>query len=301
MMKKKDKKLTQDTPLSRKKFLANSGAGLASLVMGGGLLAGSAKAVQPSAGRQRRFEEKVVLITGATSGIGEATAKAFASEGASVFFCGRREELGREVETAIRQAGGEATYMPADVRYEDQVKAFVESCMETYGRVDIAFNNAGIEGNPSAIDEMPMEGESGYHDVFKTNVDGVFYAMKYELPIMREQQSGVIINTGSVLASRGSGSYAPYSASKHAVKGLTRSAAPNARDGIRVVTISPGGTRTDMMRRIMGGSLENAGRNNPMGRLAEPEEIAAMVMNVSMPEASYLNGEEIRVDGGSSA
>ena len=294
-----DKK--KESKLSRRNFITHSGAGLASLVMGGGLLAGSAKASPTASNHHKRFEGKVVLITGATSGIGEATAKEFAGEGASVFFCGRREHLGEKVESEIRDAGGEATYMRADVRNEDQVKAFVEACVEKYGRLDIAYNNAGIEGKASAIDEMPMDGEMGYYDVFQTNVNGVFYAMKYELPIMKEHQTGVIINTGSVLASRGSGSYAPYSASKHAVKGLTRSAANNARHGIRVVTISPGGTRTDMLRRIYGGSLEGAGQNNPMGRLAEPEEIAAMVMNVSMPEASYLNGEEIRVDGGSSA
>ncbi len=291
----------KESKLSRRNFITHSGAGLASLVMGGGLLAGSAKASGKASNNLKRFEGKVVLITGATSGIGEATAKAFAKEGASVFFCGRREQLGEKVESEIRDSGGEATYMKADVRHEEQVKSFVEACVETYGRLDIAYNNAGIEGKSSAIDEMPMDGEMGYYDVFQTNVNGVFYAMKHELPIMKQQESGVIINTGSVLASRGSGSYAPYSASKHAVKGLTRSAANNASHGIRVVTISPGGTRTDMLRRIYGGSLEGAGQNNPMGRLAEPEEIAAMVMNVSMPEASYLNGEEIKVDGGSSA
>lgn len=293
-MKKKEKSM------SRKKFLTGSGAGLASLAFGGGLVARPSD--EKAAMGYEYFDGKTILITGATSGIGRATAKLFAAEGANVFFCGRREHLGREVEEEIKNEGGEATYMRADVREEAQVKAFVEACVEKYGGIDVAFNNAGIEGNPSSYPDMQMDGEGSYHDIIKTNVDGVFYAMKYELPVMQQQNSGVILNVGSVLASRGSASYGPYSASKHAVKGLTRSASKNSGEhGIRILTVSPGGTRTDMMRRILGQELAEPGSGDPMSRLAEPEEIGRIVMQIALPGASFLNGEEIKVDGGSSA
>ena len=286
--------------LSRKKFLTGSGATLASFAFGGAAMARPSD--EKAAMGYEYFNGKTILITGATSGIGRATAKLFAAEGAKVFFCGRRENLGREVEQEIKNDGGEATYMRADVRKESQVKEFIKACVETYGTIDVAFNNAGIEGNRSSFDEMPMDGDGSYHDVIKTNVDGVFYAMKYELPVMQKQKSGVIVNVGSVLASRGSAAYGPYSASKHAVKGLTRSASKNSGEhGIRILTISPGGTRTDMMRRLLGRELDEPGSGDPMSRLAEPEEIGRIVMQVALPGASFLNGEEIKVDGGSSA
>ena len=283
---------------SRRTFLTQSGAALAGIAAAG---ASTASASEP-AGIGSRFEGNVALITGATSGIGEATARAFAEEGAQVFFCGRRAHLGEEVEAAIREAGGDATYMQADVREEAEMAAFVEACVDTYGRLDIAFNNAGIEGPNGGYDAMAMDGEMGYHDLMKTNVDGVLYAMRHEIPVMVAQGAGVIINTGSVLSSRGSGAWGAYAASKHAVHGLSRSAAQrHAGDGLRILTLSPGATETDLLRRFYGGSLEGAGERHPMGRLAQPEDIAAMVLHLSSEGANFVSGANIEVDGTSTA
>lgn len=292
--------------IDRKSFIKNSSAGLAAFAAGGlfgAATPASAKASSGAVSLNGMFTDKVVLITGATSGIGEAAAREFAKEGAKVFFCGRRENLGKQVEQEIREAGSEATYMQADVRDEEQVKAFVEACKETYGRIDIAFNNAGIEGPSGGFHDLEMEGTMGYYDLIKTNIDGVMYSMRHEIPVMREQGEGVIVNVGSMLSHRGSSAWGAYAASKHAVIGLTRSAASaNVRHGIRVLSISPGGTRTELLRRFMGGgSLDNAGRNSPMGRLAEPEEVARIMMSMCLSQNLFLNGDDIKADGGSSA
>lgn len=277
------------------------------LLLGGAGLAGAALAAGAvhATGRNRdrgRYHGQVVLITGATSGIGEATAHAFAREGAKVCFCGRRESRGEAVESAIREAGGDALFVQADVRREEQMQALVAKCVERYGGLDIAFNNAGIEGPRGAFDEIDVDGANGYGDVFRTNVDGVFFAMRHELPVMRRAGHGVIVNTGSMLSHRGSRFAGAYAGSKHAVIGLTRSAAAaEAGHGIRVVSVSPGGVETELLRRFLGGSLEGAGRNNPMGRIAQPYEVAAVVLNLVAPENTFLNGDDIKVDGASSA
>ncbi len=284
----------------RRRFMRGAGAGLAGMALSGSLLGAPGKAESPARGR---YQGKVVLITGATSGIGEATARAYAAEGARVIFCGRREELGRQVEAAIRERGGEATYMRADVREEDQMEAFVARCLEVYGGLDIAFNNAGIAGPVGALDEIALEGQGSYQDVLRTNTHGVLYAMRHELPVMRKAGSGIIVNTASMLAHKGSSQAGAYAASKHAVIGLTRSAARrDAGNGIRVFSVSPGGTRTDLLKQFTGGdTLEGMGSDSPMGRLAEPEEIATVVTNLTVPENVFLNGDDVRADGASSA
>ena len=200
---------------SRRHFIASAGAGLTGLALSATALAQS-PGTAAAATACRRYQGKVVLITGATSGIGEATAHAFAREGARIFFCGRREERGRQVEKAIRDSGGDATYMRADVREEAQVAAFVARCVEVYGRLDIAFNNAGITGYMGAMDELAVEGIGYYHDIMRTNVDGVLFAMRHELPVMRAAGGGIIVNTGSSLSHKGSAHMAAYAASKHA-------------------------------------------------------------------------------------
>jgi len=291
------------TNVSRRRFLAGGAAGLAALAAGAGNALGSTSRPDewPWQNGQRRYAGKTVLITGATSGIGEATARAFAAEGANVFFCGRRQELGEQIAQSIREQGGTATFHRADVREEAQVRRFVESCLETYGGLDIAFNNAGIEGPEGAIPEVDLTGEQSYRDVFRTNTDGVFFAMRHEIPAMISRGGGVIINTASVQGSRGSEDTGPYSASKHAVIGLTRSAAlAHARDNIRILSVSPGPVETDLLRRMYE-DLSEIARENPSGRIALPVEIAAMVLTLAAPEASFLHGDDVKVDGGSSA
>jgi len=290
---------------SRRRFITSAGVGLAGLALASPALAAASdsnNAGQPC----RRYQDKVVLITGATSGIGEATAHAYAHEGAKVFFCGRREERGAAVQKAIRDAGGEATYMRADVREEGQVAAFVASCVEVYGGLDIAFNNAGITGFQGSFDELDLDGVGYYRDIMRTNVDGVMYAMRYELPVMRAAGGGIIVNTGSSLSHRGSPQLGAYAASKHAVIGLTRSAAArDAGNGIRIISVSPGGTRTDIHRPYMPeGAAQSRGdgrANTPMGRLAEPEDIAAIVLATTDPACTFLNGDDVRADGAATA
>ncbi|CAN5777307.1 SDR family oxidoreductase [soil metagenome] len=233
----------------------------------------AARSRQPA--NNDRFAGRVVLITGATSGIGEATARAFAAGGARVFFCGRRQALGEQVAASIRAAGGEARFMQADVREEREVAAFVQQCVNTYGGLDIAFNNAGIEGPEGRLPEIP---------------------------VMRSRERGVVINTVSVLGSGGSADWGAYSAAKHAVLGLTRAAAlANARHGIRVLSISPGSTDTELLRRMYDDDLPESADGNPTGRVAQPAEIAAAVLNLAAPEMSFLTGADVQVDGASSA
>ena len=285
----------QDKPgIGRRNLLVGGATAVASL----GLMAG-AKAAQTDTGR---FQDKVVLITGATSGIGEATARAFAAEGAKVVFCGRREALGNQVADSIRVSGGNATFVRADVRELDQVKSFVDTCMQMHGRIDIAHNNAGIAGPFGPYAGVKIDGLEGYRDTQATNVDGVFYAMRFEIPIMVKQGGGVIINTASMLGSTGAGGSGVYSGSKHAVIGMTQSAAQaHAKDKVRCVTVSPGPVDTPLMQRATGGNLAGVAAGNPSGRLAQPSEIANLVMALSTPEASYINGSDVKIDGGATA
>jgi NAD(P)-dependent dehydrogenase (short-subunit alcohol dehydrogenase family) len=281
--------------MDRRSFVAAGAASLSAVAAAPALALGTAG---PQA---RRFGERVVLITGATSGIGEATARAFAAEGARVFFCGRRADRGEAVATSIRTAGGDALFMQADVRDERQVAEFVQRVLDAAGRLDIAFNNAGIEGPEGGLGEVPLEGTNSYRDVMRTNVDGVFFGMRHEIPVMRRQGGGVIINTASVQGSRGAANTGPYAASKHAVIGLTRSAAlAHAGEGLRILSISPGPVDTALLRRMYD-DLEAIAENNPSRRIAQPAEIAAMVVKLASPDASFLNGEDVKVDGGSSA
>ncbi|HYP50516.1 MAG TPA: SDR family NAD(P)-dependent oxidoreductase, partial [Pyrinomonadaceae bacterium] len=241
---------SQETQVSRRSFIEKGVFGLGAMALAGNASGQTKSPVEPKpdkANPNGKFAGKVVLITGATSGIGEGTAYAFAKEGAKVFLCGRRENLGKQVEAKIRSFDGEATYLKADVRKEDDVKNFIDACVKKYGRVDIAFNNAGIV-NPK-IGKLHEQPSADFADVLQTNTFGIFYSLKYEIPQMLKQGGGFIINMASVSGHKGFSEIGPYSTSKHGVLGLTKVAAMEyAKDNIRITSISPGGVDTPMLR-----------------------------------------------------
>jgi NAD(P)-dependent dehydrogenase (short-subunit alcohol dehydrogenase family) len=244
---------------------------------------------------------KVVLITGALAGIGRATALAFAREGAQVVISGRNAAAGAELERELRALGAEAAFVPADVRHEDEVRALVDAAVARFGRLDVAVNNAGTEGRPGPVTEQTAE---SYAATFDTNVLGVLLSMKHEMRVMLAQASGSIINLSSTAGSRGFAGASVYSASKHAVEGLTRAAAlEGAAAGVRVNAVAPGPVDTDMLTRFTGGPEGKAwmlGRV-PMRRLGVPTEIAEAILFLASDKASFVTGQVVEVNGGITA
>lgn len=248
---------------------------------------------------QTSFQNKVVLITGATSGIGKVSALSFAKAGAKVIVSGRREAEGQAVVAEIKAAGGEATFVKADVAVEADVAALVAKTVATYGRLDVAFNNAGVELTGAIVDAN----EADYRRVFDINVWGVITSMKHEIPVMLKQGAGVIINTSSVAGHVGMAGASIYVASKHAVEGLTKAAALEyAKLGIRVNAVAPAAIETDMMNRFTGGGNEEAlsymRSLHPVGRLGRSEEIANPVLFLASDAASFITGASLNADGG---
>lgn len=245
------------------------------------------------------FTNRVALVTGATSGIGRATAIAFAREGAKVVVSGRRENEGNETVALIRNAGGEAAFVKADVSSEAEVAALAAKVLSTYGRLDAAFKNAGVEDQPAPVHEQTVE---NYHRIMNTNVLGVFLSLKYEIAAMLKN-GGAIVNNSSVAGLIGFPGAALYAASKHAVIGLTKSTALEyATQGIRVNAVSPGGIETPMFDRFTEG-LGTDARNriaalHPIGRTGQPEEIAEAVLWLCSDKASFVTGQSLAVDGG---
>ena len=196
------------------------------------------------------MDAPVILITGALTGIGRATALAFAKEGATVVVSGRREAEGKALEDQLRSLGAEAVFTPADVRHEDHVRNLVEQTVGRFGRLDVAVNNAGTEGTPGPLTEQTSESYAG---LFDTNVLGTLLSLKHELRVMQPQGSGSIVNVSSTMGERGAANLALYTASKHAVEGLTKSAALEAAPfGVRVNAVAPGPTETAMLDRLTG-------------------------------------------------
>lgn len=245
------------------------------------------------------FDGKVVLVTGGTSGIGRETAIQFAQAGAKVVIAGRRQDAGEAVVAEIHAAGGEAHFVQTDVSDEDQVKRLVDETVQRFGRLDIAFNNAGVEhGGP--VTEFSQE---DYRHVFGINVLGVFLCQKYEIPAMLKSGGGVIINTSSILGHVAVPGAAVYNASKHAVEGITKTTALElAQQGIRVNAVAPGAIATDMIDRFAGQEGTDSRREleslHPMGRLGQAKEIAAAVLYLASDAASFTTGISLPVDGG---
>jgi NAD(P)-dependent dehydrogenase (short-subunit alcohol dehydrogenase family) len=243
----------------------------------------------------------VVLITGALAGIGKATAFAFAQEGAKVVVSGRRDDAGRTLVTELRAAGAEAEFIRADVRHEADVQNLVDKTVARFGRLDIAVNNAGTEGKPGPLTEQTAE---SYAATFDTNVLGVILSMKHELRVMQAQGSGSIVNLSSTMGHRGAPGASLYTASKHAVEGLTKSAAlEGAAFGVRVNAVAPGPVDTAMLDRFTGNADRKAGlvAGVPLKRAGRPEEIADAILFAASDKASFITGQIIAVNGGKTA
>ena len=240
----------------------------------------------------------VVLITGALTGIGRATAFAFAREGARVVVSGRREQEGKKLENELRELGAEVEFVKTDVRHDDDIRALIDQTVARFGRLDIAVNNAGTEGLPGLVTEQTAE---SYTATFDTNVLGVLLSMKHELRVMLPQGSGSIVNISSTYGHVGAAGASVYVASKHAVEGLTKSAALEvAGAGVRVNVIAVGTTDTGMLTRFTNTDENKAALVStvPLKRLATPEEIAHVIAFVASENASYMTGSSIPVDGG---
>ena len=247
------------------------------------------------------MSKPVVLITGALTGIGRATAIAFASEGARLVVSGRREDEGNALAVELRGLGAEAEFIRADVRKEEDVRRLVDQTVARFGRLDAAVNNAGVEGKPGPVTEFTAE---GYAAMFDTNVLGTLFGVKHALRIMQAQGSGSIVNISSTMGERGSANMSLYAGSKHAVEGITKSAAIEAAAfGVRVNAVAPGPTETAMLDRLAGAPEKKAAffAAIPLKRPGTPEEVADAITFLASDKARFITGQIIRVNGGKTA
>lgn len=243
----------------------------------------------------------VVLITGALTGIGRATAIAFAKTGARVVVSGRRAAEGKALETELRGLGTQAEFILADVRREKEVINLIDTAVAHFGRLDVAVNNAGVEGNPGPVTDVS---EEAYTALFETNVLGTLWGLKHQLRVMQAQGSGSVINISSTFGERGGANFALYAGSKHAVEGITKCAAIEAATyGVRVNAVAPGPTDTGMLDRLSGSTERSSAfySSVPLKRGASPREIADTIVFVASEQASYITGQTIRVNGGKTA
>ena len=247
------------------------------------------------------MSSKIVLITGALTGIGRATAIAFAKQGANLIVSGRTDDAGNKLVTELRAFGVEAEYIKADVRHEDDVRNLVDQTVQRFGCLDIAVNNAGTEGQPGLVVDQTTE---SFNATFETNVLGTMLSMKHEIRVMQVAKKGSIVNTSSSYGKTGAAYASVYSASKHAVEGLTKSAALEvAASGIRVNAVAPGPIDTGMLSRFTGTEEIKAGlaATVPLKRVGHPEEIADTIVFLTSDQASFITGATFAVDGGKTA
>jgi NAD(P)-dependent dehydrogenase (short-subunit alcohol dehydrogenase family) len=247
------------------------------------------------------MSNKVVLITGALTGIGRATALAFAREGAHVVISGRHDDAGQALAGELNALSGSAEYIRADVRHDDDVRSLVDRTVARFGRLDVAVNNAGTEGKPGPVTEQTAE---SYAATFDTNVLGTVLSLKHEMRVMQAQGHGSIINLSSTMGHKGAPGASIYTASKHAVEGLTKAAAlEGAAFGVRVNAVAPGPVETEMLNRFTGNADRKAGlvAGVPLKRAGAPEEIAKAIVFLASDNASFVTGQIVSVDGGKSA
>jgi len=244
------------------------------------------------------MNHRVVLITGALTGIGRATAFGFAKGGARIVISGRRDEEGKKLVAELRKLGAEAEFVRSDVRHEEDLRSLVDKAVARFGRLDAAVNCAGTEGKPGPVTEQTAE---TYAATFDTNVLGTLLSMKHEMRVMLAQGSGSIVNVSSTYGHIGARGASIYSASKHAVEGLTKSAALEAASsGVRVNMVAPGPIETAMLNRFAGTAERKAGlaATVPLNRVGRPEEIAETIVFLASDKASFVTGASYLVDGG---
>ncbi len=251
-----------------------------------------------------RLLNKVAVITGGNSGIGKATAILFAKEGAKVVISGRDLEMGREVVDTIKKFGGKAAFIRADVSKEAEVKNLIDFAIRLYGKVDVLFNNAGVELQKPVTETTEEE----LNNVLNVNLKGTFFGCKHAIPHLIKQGGGSVINTASIAGLVGSPGLAAYCASKGGVVLLTKQVALDfAKSGVRVNCVCPGATMTPMIERFVSKSpnpektFEDLAKMHPMGRMAKPEEIANAVLFLASDESSFVTGQALAVDGGLTA
>jgi NAD(P)-dependent dehydrogenase (short-subunit alcohol dehydrogenase family) len=245
------------------------------------------------------FNGKVAIVTGGTSGIGKEIVVAFARAGALVCYCGRHEDIGIDQAKELRKEGLRVEFVKADITSESEVSKFITQTKERHGNIDFVVNNAGLESDPHPISETSLE---DFNRVIATNLTGTFLVLKAALPIMKTSGGGAVVNIASVLGEIGMPLIAPFVAAKHAVIGLTKSAAlEEAPHKIRVNAVAPGAVNTDMLYRTMHDSeatLEHIKRLHPLGRIAEPSDVAEAVLWLCSDASSFVTGQVINVDGG---